>query len=51
MGSYLDAYAAAGAQSERRGKLLKRIVVSVLVAAVCCHRATTRSAPIARSRW
>jgi hypothetical protein len=34
MGSYLDAYAAAGEQSARRGLMIKRAVVSVLIAAV-----------------
>jgi hypothetical protein len=34
MASYLDAYAAAGEQSARRALLVKRIIVSVLVAAV-----------------
>jgi hypothetical protein len=33
MASYLDAYAAAGEQSARRGLIIKRIVVSVLIAA------------------
>jgi hypothetical protein len=34
MGSYLDEYAAAGQQSERRGRIVKRIAVSGLIAAV-----------------
>jgi CDP-glycerol glycerophosphotransferase (TagB/SpsB family) len=34
MGSYLDAYASAGQQSERRGKIVKRVALSVLAAAV-----------------
>src|SRR5579863_6029225 len=34
MGSYLDAYAAAGQQSERRGKIVKRVAVSALIGAV-----------------
>jgi hypothetical protein len=34
MGSYLDAYASAGQQSERRGKLIKQIVGSVLAVAI-----------------
>src|ERR1700744_6456566 len=34
MGSYLDAYAAAGQQSERRGRMVKRLVVSDLISAV-----------------
>jgi hypothetical protein len=34
MGSYLDAYAAAGEQSARRGLMIKRTVVSVLIVVV-----------------
>ncbi len=34
MGSYLDAYASAGQQSERRGRIVKRVAVTVLTAAV-----------------
>src|SRR5579863_6941169 len=34
MGSYLDAYAAAGEQSAKRGQLIKRVAISVLTVAV-----------------
>jgi hypothetical protein len=34
MGSYLDAYASAGQQSERRGKIVKRVAITVLIAAI-----------------
>ena len=34
MGSYLDAYASAGQQSARRGKIVKRVAITALIAAV-----------------